>query len=1623
MNNREHFHRARRRARQRPGIVLVLVVVLLVLLAIMGTAYLAVSRLDRQGIVGRGALPGKTTPTLADPALLEQLSAGAERAIKNEIIRDLFNVQSQLVPIAGQTVAPVETNISDPLDVMRGTSRNATSLAVTRFRQLANVDENGDGIIRPDTPPFVSYGENDGVFEQFYENYDAPGRADPFLASLLPERRVIDGDPRVVWPWISGLVFSNLSDTAQPEPFFSDPRAITSAGVFQPGLTYGSPRYGSNAANMLVPAGPYLEDIDDGDSSTDILNERRDVIVNAQPMRRRDSNISRSDNTRVYPSLGVMRDATDPANRTFFIGGDADGDGIADSGLIPIAIDKSVEGIDRYVDRKNGVVYFMAYRVVDNSAQINANTALSVKGDFANLAVRRNADESFTANNELRNIVRVNAVDSPNLGFFRSNVGLIDLFQESLRLAGNGNLYDNDATLLGTTMRAMYVEARNLVDARFPIGATSDPDLGINDNNVVNLLPRDASIYPIFGQYATALRNTQVDPTAPVAPVPMQFRTFGDLLENQVARRTASAGTVLWQDTPGAFKVRADGVKILPNSDAASLAARGGTLINPLLPAGDAENALLLSSRMAAPNFSTGSNLNWTYFPPTEFETWFSWTKYFDLDQTDADGDIAVLDGTAAERAFVFSQPASTGLADTTLPRSIRSLLTTRNGVTALMPERFDFEVEDLTDPVLNTRTVLPAGMLSYATTPARKVAAATGTKEELWRAFWSAMTQNSRLVELDTDDTLDSTFTVDGRAAWVAEREDAAAGTYNYETAYSYDAFKSPDRHPSAVQVRGAEDEGHVTPGTQYNRLTERQMTLIRSAIAACNTIDLRDNDQDITAMTVDLGPAAAGSTTSRVMARVYGNEKQLVITGMVIDDEDATTPTGDLVLPTICVEIYNPSNEQIDLSAYFLASMDRTAAAGGGVTMATGAGGDLVEQSVAAPAVRLDALAGTLTIDPGDYLILSNVPLAVAQARDLIIPAVEITPPTASQATPSPGEHTVLDSASASGAAISAVLNDSILPNRELALFRTRRADGQFYEETPDVATDANGNTYHRPYFSESADVSTLVPVDAVDTRSLTLVEPAATIPPTLRYYYLRQTSLQSALAPVAEAWKCFYAGRFYQVRYDDLTAPGSAGAPAPADPNPVLPATTDYAWSRYAGAAVPALGTSPQLGEPHLGPATGAANPAIPEPIRAPTIPLQNFKPATTYAPPAAYVPGAVDHPPFRFPYGSPFARNGDLLSVPFIGSYKIYRIAITGNADALDPADRTIAGAGTGNPELYEYVPITMDAVNVAPNPDFCFNDPSVGRFDGRARDVANGRLYANLWAADLNDYVVARQSPSDFKFPDVPSVSLQTALADRMNDPTIPLTDQDGPVKGEEAAANLTENVPWIHWTYLAANPVTPPPTTPIVTRTSDVVDSKSTLIPGLVNLNTAPPVVLRMLPWHLDPTTGLVNHASVLQKTRVTTLDKLRLDHTLATPAGLENAPRLTPPFGFESLSSIAAVTATEVTDAATAAARDQRMLLGMLNPDYRPLVVNDVTAQNANLTRISNLATTRSDVFTVYVTVQAWTYVENTPGANQVEDTRLVGEKRSAFIVDRSGITPTNFDPKDLIIFPIEKE
>jgi len=162
-------------------------------------------------------------------------------------------------------------------------------------------------------------------------------------------------------------------------------------------------------------------------------------------------------------------------------------------------------------------------------------------------------------------------------------------------------------------------------------------------------------------------------------------------------------------------------------------------------------------------------------------------------------------------------------------------------------------------------------------------------------------------------------------------------------------------------------------------------------------------------------------------------------------------------------------------------------------------------------------------------------------------------------------------------------------------------------------------------------------------------------------------------------------------------------------------------------------------------------------------------------------------------------------------------------------------------------------------------------------------------------------------------------------------------------------------------------------------NTPNTPDERLLGVDGLININTAPSRVLAALP--LAPEDPLTN-ANLAQAIALYRDG----DGTMVNP-----------PHGpFRTLFDLYKVPAV------------LNYVSGKLNQDLGDSdgnisgskVKGDFVSQYLFLTRISNMVTTRSDTFTCYISVQGWKNI----GTNNPQ---LVSERRSAFILDRTGVTP----------------
>ncbi|QOV91769.1 ComEA family DNA-binding protein [Humisphaera borealis] len=483
-----------------------------------------------------------------------------------------------------------------------------------------------------------------------------------------------------------------------------------------------------------------------------------------------------------------------------------------------------------------------------------------------------------------------------------------------------------------------------------------------------------------------------------------------------------------------------------------------------------------------------------------------------------------------------------------------------------------------------------------------------------------------------------------------------------------------------------------------------------LRAALAAVNTIDIRDQDDDVTSRTVTM---SAMDGTNAITARVYGTERQPFITeAMVhITKED---------VPYVMIELYNPHEAPITLTAFKACYRDR----------GTGA------------ITQIGSLAGK-TIPARGYLYLES-----NKSRR----------PT-SQAGAFPADSVITEMP---------LLDDLVNPNnetpaaREFVLMRTRRYDGT----ATSSANPAN-------LFDESA-LEQQIPVDQLeffdisygDTLGANRVAPEVggpqPMPPNLllpiadRYHYRRANTNQPA-----NAWHSVYSGPYNRnPPANERHQRGWVRDPRPSALTPddemmLTPAgfgnktmSATAAHNNFAGAANASTYRTRTLQANSAGmggPWKGIVSTNV-----------GTFSPVT---PPNATLPDNTTSAP-AFPFGG-FARTGDILQVTFVGGYRIEQgtffemnsisvdAAFAEDGDMNDDDQSGGTGATNSLEQLGRFCPIVhggIDDVGGKPNP---------------LAPLGNQR-YA--WAADIFDYFSVL-SPQDDYYPNIdPAVGADPTLS-------------------------------------------------------------------------------------------------------------------------------------------------------------------------------------------------------------------------------------------------------------------
>jgi hypothetical protein len=865
-----------------------------------------------------------------------------------------------------------------------------------------------------------------------------------------------------------------------------------------------------------------------------------------------------------------------------------------------------------------------------------------------------------------------------------------------------------------------------------------------------------------------------------------------------------------------------------------------------------------------------------------------------------------------------------------------------------------------------------------------------TATFRELFRAFWSVMAGNPSYA------TPFGVTGVDGFSIY----DPTVPTVANPLTGNPQAMFRSPLRDPVGMNTANASLlDTPATAGTPpVPSVTNKNVMVLRAALAAVNTLGLRDNSQNVISRTlflknVQIDNGAGGNAVTRVELQVYSNAPQPVISEVFACTSVDTDTNAAKINPQgyVAIELYNPYPFTLTLRNWQLGLVNRNAAGSGYPNLSfqtTGTIPNLV--SVIGP---MDALndptqpgqvqppAGTIIIPAHGYALLENynglgnTPILAGDA--LFRPTSAINGPPSAVPPAVPGSFWNTTTASGqqtgvwygpTGQGVGAVLPntcDVYVPNLqlviggttsgaalstggELVLLRPRRADGNY---SP-VSNDPN-NTFNEGS-SAVPNLVDLVPVDSYDFSGLAIGTPGNGA----AWSYVRMKGTN------ASTWfKQIFPG-FYQANTFPREATALAGQGTVSQP--ITPAIQNWQGVPTATtSAVPAFGVDALLASyvntfPPVQVYNAAANTVkdvmhFPNAVVSPQNPYPNG-----ITPPAGQT--------YLHPLGG-FARNGDMLDIPYIGAYRIRQVSTIGTNPGFFvemnslPKDCSLAAVETNVPQ--------QDAAQ------------NIGRFVPMAASFSYLQLLqggaTNLpdysaWTRNIFNYLTV-QSSTDAYLPNV--------------DPNLVSSNPTAPA-----------------FAYPPQNTNSIPPT-PVLTAdavASDQTKQDNVGVEGLININTASWKVLSMLPFvspAADP--GWVAHDQAIAKAIVVYRDG---DGTATNPP---HGPFMSifdlnqvPGFQNGTGNTGTSVVPTAPTSATGLISPPDVAFPGFTAPAAPTGILEDYQWDCMTLNRISNLITTRSDTFTVYIVLQGWQNVGT--GNAQPMVTR-----RFAYIVDRSQI---NSDP-----------
>ncbi len=944
--------------------------------------------------------------------------------------------------------------------------------------------------------------------------------------------------------------------------------------------------------------------------------------------------------------------------------------------------------------------------------------------------------------------------------------------------------------------------------------------------------------------------------------------------------------------------------------------------------------------------------------------------------------------------------------------------------------------------------------------TPAPRVPQATKADvnqsgfNDLWRSFFLVMAGDT--TDAPTTPGSLSPFYIDSSTAGVLINSNATGEiklkTYGNETYVGNTFGAGPGFAPNATQNihRQFRSSLRDTQGTGARSYFDPdQMVLLRSAVAAANTEGLRQGtarpavytSAPVHTIKLKLNPGAAAQQT--VFADVFGQQpgRQVLITEVYVNTNTAanytepnTDPTNVLNNPTgyCAIEIYNPGPYDLDLFDWRVVALPK------GVSNYTTPKNFSTDTPLPPPSTwdRLPIGANTNGSHPivkaGQYLLIENYNAggAGAQYRPITtgLPRIDDIVSTANL------QVVKMD--------LSALYLGG---PKELVLMRPVRSQINLVAGSPQVSfSDANVAT------------DAFIPVDSFDFSGVATPNSTnATV-----YYYSRANNV--AVGGQFTAAYAVYPGRYdggnggvhhqgtqeiaYAIQTDativDNVGGGSMDGQDFNTPSAGVAQTLQYsdgtpAFPSLGGYVGTAVNPYQLRSEWKIGTNIGVSstNAKATYPRIFPVQVGQFIAPQSTG--------GGADEL-HSLPAGG-FLREGDMLQIPFIGGYVIRKNTST-----------------TYGKDVIEMNSITMDAAMAEDTDTTDDAEENIGRFTPIIAPTTPTGAPTQIFGSALTS-TVDEFSPNDPAStpPNNPVGKLRYGWATKLFDHLTTRSPQMARTVLSPKGYNLDAT-----GAALVAAGLEPLPialtsaalsASPTASGTQDSVG-----VEGLININTAPLPVLASVPWvrsnvpsddvrrntaiaqaiinyrnsargpfrslfQLNEVPGLTTETSTSFRTNTIAANGVVGKYSgwgteLGVSSGTYVDPSLThtfvapDPYKIGYNGYFAAVPNTTPVNRLTSE-------MGIPGPGTLPAaplvadqdhVPNDFSSQYLMMTAVSNLITTRSDTFTVYIVLEGWRNVGKFDASNKSLATREI-QKRTSYIIDRTGITAPVDNPASI--------